>query len=810
MIVYKAKKQQFVNDVINNCIADKVDEAFYVHLGRHTSENEVRSWQNSMLYMNNVINDSTIPDEADISIEYQIPLTSKRIDFLISGIDDDDKENVVIIELKQWDTAAITNKSAVVRTRFQHGEHEVAHPSYQAWSYAETIYNFNQTVQDNDIILSPCAYLHNFAEETKGKEVIKNDFYKEYIDKAPAFLKNETLLLKNFVEKRIKKASDENILEKIEYGKLRPAKQLADSLCSMLKGNKEFVLLDSQLVVYQTTLYLADLINNNPNKKQVLIVEGGPGTGKSVLAINLLVDLINKGFVTKYVSKNSAPRAVYTVKLTGSYKKTYINNLFVGSGCFYDVDKDTFDVLLVDEAHRLNEKSGIYSHLGENQIKEIINASKLSVFFVDDRQKIHIKDIGSKNEIENIASELNAKVYCMKLESQFRCNGSDGYLSWLDNSLQIQETANVFLPIDSYDFRVFDNPTEMFDLIKQKNETNNKSRVVAGYCWPWISKKDKSLFDIEIKPFGFKKRWNLSDSRTPWILGDDSIEEIGCIHTCQGLELDYVGVIIGDDIRYENNKIVTDVLKRANTDKSVSGFKTYLKNNKTQALIDADQIIKNTYRTLMTRGMKGCYIYCVDKALNEYFKQLIANSEQVKQLYDNSGGVVTLDSTIEEETPRLEIDVNTDVQFVDFLPVYSIKAACGYFGEGEIVENTGWMKVEGLGRKLNRFMFIVRAKGHSMEPKIHDGDYCVFQANPGGTRQDKIVLVQHVNYYDAEYSGAYSIKKYSSKKLYDMSGNWSHESIELIPLNKDYNAIIIDESEAESFKVVGEFIGVVK
>ena len=243
-------------------------------------------------------------------------------------------------------------------------------------------------------------------------------------------------------------------MEKIEYGKLRPAKQLADSLCSMLKGNKEFVLLDSQLVVYQTTLYLADLINNNPNKKQVLIVEGGPGTGKSVLAINLLVDLINKGFVTKYVSKNSAPREVYAVKLTGSYKKTYINNLFVGSGCFYDVDKDTFDVLLVDEAHRLNEKSGIYSHLGENQIKEIINASKLSVFFVDDRQKIHIKDIGSKNEIENIASELNAKVYCMKLESQFRCNGSDGYLSWLDNSLQIQETANVFLPIESYSNKI--------------------------------------------------------------------------------------------------------------------------------------------------------------------------------------------------------------------------------------------------------------------------------------------------------------------------------------------------------------------
>lgn len=809
MIVYKAKKEQFVNDVLNNSIADKVDAAFYAHLGRHTSENEVISWKNSMLYMNNIVNVPEIPDLADIAIEYQIPLTSKRIDFLISGKDSDNNDNVVIIELKQWEKATITSKSAIVKTRFQFGEQEVAHPSYQAWSYAETIYNFNQTVQDNNIILSPCAYLHNYHEE-QGYEVIKSDFYKEYLDKAPAFLKNESLLLKNFVMKRISKSSDENILEKIEYGKLRPAKQLADSLCSMLKGNKEFVLLDTQLVIFQTALYLADIINNNPSKKQVLIVEGGPGTGKSVLAINLLVELIKKGFVTKYVSKNSAPRDVYTVKLTGTYKKCYINNLFVGSGCFIDIDKDTFDVLLVDEAHRLNEKSGMFSNLGENQIKEIINASKFSVFFVDDRQKIHIKDIGSKKEIETIASSLNAKVCCMKLESQFRCNGSDGYLSWLDNSLQIQETANVFLPIDSYDFRVFDNPNEMFELIKEKNGENNKSRVVAGYCWPWISKKDKTKFDIEIKPFGFKKRWNLSDSKTPWILGEDSIEEIGCIHTCQGLELDYVGVIVGDDIRYENNRIVTDVLKRAQSDKSVLGFKSYLKENKTQALIDADQIIKNTYRTLMTRGMKGCYIYCVDKALNDYFKRLIAVSVQAQQTFENNIDTSLLEQNSNDDVPRLESDVNDDVKYVDFLPVFSIKAACGYFGEGEIVENTGWMKVYGIGKKLNRNMFIVKAKGHSMEPKIHDGDYCVFQANPAGTRQDKIVLVQHVNYYDADYSGAYSIKKYSSKKSYDQDGGWSHEAIELIPYNSEYNAIIIDEFDAESFKVVGEFIGVVK
>ena len=295
MIVYDGLKSDFLHSVENDTIAMEIERNIIRRMGLHVSKSEFQAWNNSLNYMYKVLTDTLIPQNAGIAIEYNIPQTAKRVDFMISGYNKNHAPGMVIIELKQWsELKKVDGSDALVETFTGGAMRRVVHPSYQAWSYAETIYNFNQTVQDNDIILSPCAYLHNFAEETKGKEVIKNVFYKEYIDKAPAFLKNETLLLKNFVEKRIKKASDENILEKIEYGKLRPAKQLADSLCSMLKGNKEFVLLDSQLVVYQTTLYLADLINNNPNKKQVLIVEGGPGTGKSVLAINLLVDLIKK------------------------------------------------------------------------------------------------------------------------------------------------------------------------------------------------------------------------------------------------------------------------------------------------------------------------------------------------------------------------------------------------------------------------------------------------------------------------------------------------------------------------------------
>ena len=788
MIVYRKSKREFVEDVFNGSIADEIDGAFVRHLGRHTSPNEVRSWKNSMMYMNNVVNHKDIPDDSEIAIEYQIPLTSKRVDFIIAGLDDDKKGNIVIVELKQWESARISNKSAIVSTRFQHGEQEVAHPSYQAWSYAEMLYNYNESIRDNHISISACAYLHNYQPDN----VISNVHYNEYIEKAPLFLKNDAIKLQNFIKKRIKYASKNGIVWMIEDGKLKPSKQLADSLCSMLKGNREFILLDDQKVIYETALDLAT--KSKVSEKHVLIVEGGPGTGKSVVAINLLVELTNRGFASQYVTKNAAPRDVYSIKLKGDYRKTYIDNLFVGSGKFIDVEKNTFDALIVDEAHRLNEKSGLFNNLGENQIKEIVNASKFSVFFVDDRQKIHVKDIGTKQSIWNIAEREGAKVYSMQLESQFRCNGSDGYINWIDNALQIKETANVRLSSVDYDFRIYSNPNEMFNAIVEKNKINNRSRVVAGYCWDWNSKNDLTKDDIIIPQFNFMKQWNLNSSQLPWLIDKDSVNQIGCIHTCQGLELDYVGVIIGLDLRYDGKKVLTDVSKRSSNDQSVKGFKKLLKEDHYRALQEADEIIKNTYRTLMTRGMKGCFVYFCDKALEQYFMSL---RDEDKDVVDIVNDVI-----------RIEDEVNNDVKYVDYLPLYSIKAACGYFGDGDVVDELGWIRVDGLGR-LNRNMYIVQAVGDSMEPLISDGDYCVFRNNIIGSRNDKIVLVQHHGHYDADNGGRYSIKKYTSKKSYDEFGNWTHEEILLKPINKSYNPIVISEEDSNEFCVIGEFIGII-
>lgn len=620
MIVYTATKNEFISDVINNNIENRILDSFVREIGYSTTKSEIESWRNSMLYMNNIVSDPEIPNDAGIAIEYKIPQTSKRIDFIITGEGSDNKDVAVLIELKQWSTAEPTDMDGVVKTFVGGRVREVSHPSYQVWSYAALLEDFNSSVQEDGINIKSCAYLHNYEPDN----VITSSFYSEYTDKAPVFLRPDAQKLRDFIKKYVKYGDKKDILYRIDNGKIKPSKQLADSLGSMLEGNKDFTLIDDQKIVYETALKLAS--QSTENNKNVLIVKGGPGTGKTVVAINLLVELTRMGQVAQYVTRNSAPRKVYEAKLTGKFTKSRISNLFTSSGSFTNSEPNTFDSLIVDEAHRLNKKSGIYSNLGENQIKEIVSSSKFSIFFVDEDQKVTLSDIGDIEEITKWADSLGASTTEMELASQFRCNGSDGYIAWLDNILQIRDTANTSLTeLDyEYSFDVFESPGILHEYIKQKNELNNKSRIVAGYCWKWVSKKNPELFDIEIGEY--KARWNLDKHGQAWIIQPNSVSEVGCIHTCQGLELDYVGVIIGPDMIVRGGKIITDATKRASSDRSVSGYKKLLKEGPDTALALGDMIVKNTYRTLMTRGMKGCFVYSTDPETQEYFRNALTKS----------------------------------------------------------------------------------------------------------------------------------------------------------------------------------------
>ncbi|NTU73783.1 DUF2075 domain-containing protein [Candidatus Roizmanbacteria bacterium] len=625
MIVYSSTKSNFVKDVMTNQIEKTILTSFVRELGHSTGKQEIASWRNSMLYMNNIVSDPEIPDDAGIAIEYKIPQTSKRIDFILTGTNDKDIKTAILIELKQWSEAEVSDMDGVVTTFVGGRKREVSHPSYQVWSYATLLEDYNANVQDQSISLVPCAYLHNYEPD----DVIRNTFYKEYTDKAPVFLRPDALKLQAFIKKFVKHGDNGEMLYIIEHGKIRPSKALADSLSSMLQGNQEFTLIDDQKLVYETALKLAK--KSTETNKNVLIVEGGPGTGKSVVAINLLTELTKRGDVTQYVTKNSAPREVYQIKLTGKFTKTRIANLFSSSGSFYNVGPNTFDSLIVDEAHRLNKKSGLFSHLGENQVKELIEAAKLSIFFIDEDQRVTLKDIGEKSEIIRWAENIGAKVTSLELGSQFRCNGSDGYLAWIDDILQIKSTANESLEGIDFDFQAMDSPRNIHDLIIQKNAIANKARMLAGYCWNWISKKNSNLKDIVVGDYS--ATWNLSQHGQAWIIHPESVNEVGCIHTCQGLELDYVGVLIGPDMVVRDGVIITDATKRASSDKSIFGYKKLFKEDSAKAKAAADMIIKNTYRTLMTRGMKGCYVYSTDPETQMYLKERLQRTKTESVTY---------------------------------------------------------------------------------------------------------------------------------------------------------------------------------
>ncbi|MBP5595663.1 MAG: DUF2075 domain-containing protein [Pseudobutyrivibrio sp.] len=617
MLVYSGIKTDFLHKVEEDTIADEIKQTILEKLGRKTPHNEFVSWENSLKNMYIVMNDPQIPNDSGVAIEYNIPQTSKRVDFIVTGYDNHDNPAAVVIELKQWEELkAIEGVDALVETYTGNAMRQVVHPSYQAWSYAQLIKDYNATVQDMSVKVDPCAYLHNY--QRVENDPIDSCWYDDYLKDAPAFTKGQAKQLREYIKKRIVKGDNQQVLYYVDQGKIRPSKSLQNSISKMLQGNAEFIMIDEQKVVYEEIIRLSELCQKDGHKRTI-ICKGGPGTGKTVIAINLLAELTKRNQLVQYVSKNSAPRQVYLRKLKGVMKKSSIDNMFKGSGNYTEAPNNMAGTLIVDEAHRLNAKSGMFHNLGENQIKEIIYASLCSVFFIDEEQRVTMDDIGSVDQIKRWARDNDSEVYEMELLSQFRCNGSDGYLAWLDDVLQIRETANNDMDGIDFDIRICNTPNEVRDLIVERNKTTNRARMLAGYCWNWDKSQANNSNYHDIKIGDFEMSWNLEHGE-PFAVADTSINEIGCIHTSQGLEFDYVGVIIGEDIRYENGKVITDFTKRAKTDNSLKGIKSLYKTNPEEAQKRADEIIRNTYRTLLTRGMKGCYIYCVDPELEQYLK----------------------------------------------------------------------------------------------------------------------------------------------------------------------------------------------
>ncbi|AJY74287.1 DUF2075 domain-containing protein [Paenibacillus beijingensis] len=609
MIVYSSSVAEFKEAVDDNKIAANIEASYIEKLGKRPTVSEWRAWNNSMQFMERVIRNSKVADDCGVMIEYNIPSTSKRIDFVIAGKDDNQDDHFIIVELKQWQEALATDKEDVVLSSINGSLRETTHPSYQAWSYRQFMYDMNAAVYSRGVKGHSVAFLHNYKE--KNPEPLKAEQYRKTVQEAPLFFSHEMRQLQTFLYKYVGQGKGMELLYEIENGKIVPSKSLIDHVHALFEGHSDFVLLDEQKIAYETIISLA----KKQDTKKTIIIKGGPGTGKSVISMNALGGLLRSKLNTKFVAPNASFRNVMVEMLTkqSSKSKMRTKSLFMGSGSFVDSQEDEFDVLIVDEAHRLKGK-GTYMYKGVNQIDDIIKSSKVNVFFIDDNQRIRPNDIGSLDEIKRIAAERHSLVYEYSLTSQFRCSGADGFLNWIDDVLRIRETANYSgWDRETFDFRIYESPHEVYEATQEKQASGCKARMVAGFAWPWTDKGNANgeVDDVIIEEHDFRMPWNGRAIQGAWAIHPDGVHQVGCVHTTQGLEFDYVGVIIGNDLKYnpETDEIVADY----NEYKDTTGKKGMKNNNQ-----ELTRLIKNIYKVLMTRGMKGCYVFCRDKELRDY------------------------------------------------------------------------------------------------------------------------------------------------------------------------------------------------
>lgn len=558
-----------------------------------------------------------------------------------------------------------------------------------------------------------------------------------------------------------------------------------------------------------------EIINTlNARQYPSIFVEGSAGTGKTILATYLMKLLhsplpandeiedlegyrleeyrlletfhqnfrdANIGLVVPMTSLRKSLKTVFGA--IGGLKK----NMVIGPS---DAVKKKYDILIVDEAHRLAQRKNIPNYgsfdatnrslgLGNEgtQLDWIMRSSKYQIFFYDEAQSIKPSDI-PKEKFQEVKRQSAKPI---KLTSQMRVSAGNDYINFVDRLLKCQPLDNLTIP-ENYDFRLFTSFQDFHKEIIVKEKELGLSRLIAGYSWPWISKKDKSLYDIEIE--GTKLQWN--NVHIDWINSADPKVEVGCIHTTQGYDLNYAGIIFGKEITYNRQLNRIEIIRENYHDRNGS------------AGIDDDERLKeyvvNIYKTIMYRGIKGTLVYACNQELREYLASYIKIESSEKSL-----------PFIEEEPILRVLDFQKVEPYKNAIPLVDIQAVAGSFSENQQHSELTWVEVPD-GIRVSKGDFICKVVGESMNKRIPSGSLCLFKQYTGGSRNGKIVLVQSTSIQDADFGSGYTVKEYESIKNISDSG-WNHESIILKPLSThdEYSNIVLQKDELVDFKVVGVF-----
>ena len=814
-VVYNESQNQFIQDVDSYAFLGKMIAKAH-DLDLKVSSSEQVSWINNAPKIKELLQESGIKDSY-VTFEYLVPYRNSRIDCMIYGSDASDYGNVVHIELKQWSNNSVKPDNVDANFHVKEdgvddedenykvhaltsGSYELKpHPSQQVRGYDNYLTGFIEVLSTKEIGIKGMAYCYNYYRHPPRKNtptVLYDDKYQNLLKEYRTYSKDELREIANEIKEKLCHGNGFSVFNKMMTSSIRNSKKLLEAASKMVEeGNYEyFSLIDEQITAKNSIM---DAIKKMERKKKsVIIVKGGPGTGKTVIALSILAELASdkkKQYNIHYATKSKPLLEGVRHQLKPDARPLFSNVLqFIPA----NFNSNDLDVLLVDEAHRITLSPNHQYTKPENRtnmtmVDTLINCAKVTVFFIDDKQAIRSQEIGSTAMIRNAASNFGASIYETELYSQFRCNGSDNYLNWLDQIMYNKQITSHFKS-EEFDFKIFDNPQDLYDAIKEQNDKDGQTaRLCAGFCWPWSDKTDENGDLLkEVKIGSFAMPWETKDTIKPrpkgyvqwyeWAYKPEGIKQVGCIYTAQGFEFDYIGVIVGKDLRYDKNTgvLYTDInaTKDPTLKRSKEGF---------------DDYVRNIYRVLMSRGMKGCYVYFCDNDVAEYFQQMMLPIPE-KEKTTQKALVIPM--------------VSQEEQYISHLPVYTIKAACGYFEDNSIIpenEEEGWVDIREYGIKANRNMFVVHAVGDSMLPKIKNGDLCVFELygpNNAGSRNGEIVLTECPS-KDTDTECHYTIKKYHSEFVQNEDGTLEHSKIELIPLNKDYDVIELDEET--SYRTIG-------
>lgn len=618
--LYEGLSSDFIIKSREGLIAIQVERAFRHRAGHAPSPSEVKSWENSLSAIGELLFEAGL-DRQGVIVEMQLPSTSERIDVMVVGRDARGTQQGVVVELKQWSEVSPSENPGLVETFLGGGLSEKLHPSDQADGYRVYLSDHATVFTSGEFQLSACALLHNAKRDRV--EALYDDQFSETLVRAPLFTSEDTAEFKQFIQERVGDGGGSDALAEVLKTKWEPSKKLLSHIAEVISGEPVYTLLEHQRVTFLKVRGSA-LAHKTDNHK-VFIIQGGPGTGKSVVAMNLLAALASEGVRVQYVtgSKSFTETLRKQIGTRGANLFKYTHNF---------VEKPNLDALVIDEAHRIrltsnqrftpkNKKSN------RDQIDELISAARVTAFFIDEKQVVRPQETGSIAMIRAAALRLGADVEELQLSSQFRCGGSDEYIRWVADLLQFDgdDTPNVWDLSREFEVRMSATPSELEQVIKNKNVDGLTARLSAGFCWSWSEPNHDGTLVDDVRVGDWSMPWNAKSNARKlhksipksdfWATDPRGVNQVGCIYTAQGFEYDHAGVIWGTDLVIRDGKWFGQPKESKDS---------ALKRSVKAGGLTFDDLVKNTYRVLLTRGMRSCHLYVVDDETRQYIASRIS------------------------------------------------------------------------------------------------------------------------------------------------------------------------------------------